>query len=187
MFFRGQPSEKSDEELVRLYQQDGNLIELSALYLRYTAMVYGVCLKYLKDREEAQDAVMQIYEELVTGLREHHVVRFRGWLYVKTRNYCLMKLRSGKRGSAEEISTMLMENGLAEHPEEEIMQSRDAGKLQKCMQLLVEPQQRCITLFYLEERCYKEISTVTGYDFNQVKSYIQNGKRNLKSCMERNE
>jgi len=187
VFFRGQSSEKSDEELVSLYQQEGNLNWLSPLYLRYTAMVYGVCLKYLKDRDEAQDAVMQIYEELVHGLRDHPVARFRGWLYVKTRNYCLMKLRAGKRGPTEEISTFLMENGLAEHPEEEIMQHRNAEKLQECLQSLVEPQQRCITLFYLEEKCYREISTMTGYDFNQVKSYIQNGKRNLKTCMERNE
>lgn len=184
VFFRGQPSEKPDNELVRLYQQDGRLDWLSALYLRYASMVYGVCLKYLKNREEAQDAVMQIYEELVTGLRRHEVAQFRGWLYVKARNHCLMKLRVRKHQPGEDINTFLMENGLAEHPEEEIMEARNPEKLQKCLQTLVEPQQLCITLFYLEEKCYREISAATGYDFNQVKSYIQNGKRNLKNCME---
>lgn len=157
---------------------------LSTLYLRYTAMVYGVCLNYLKDREAARDCVMQIYELLIHDLREHEVRNFRGWLYVKTRNHCLMELRSRNRHPREEISTFLMENGLPEHPEEEVMLQRDTDRLEKCLQSLVEPQQRCIVLFYMEEKCYKEISQATGYDHNQVKSYIQNGKRNLKHCME---
>lgn len=188
MFFRGQSSAESDEALVRRYRQDSSLDTLSTLYLRYTAMVYGVCLKYLKNREEAQDAVMQVYEELVSGLLQHDVKYFRGWLYVKTRNHCLMKLRSRKnqQASAEEIGVLLMENGLAEHPEEEIMLSRNT-RLERCIQALAEPQQRCVVLFYLEEKCYKEISASTGYDFNHVKSYIQNGKRNLKLCLERND
>lgn len=147
-------------------------------------MVYGVCLKYLKDRESARDSVMQLYELLVTDLLTHEVRNFRGWLYVKTRNHCLMELRSRKKIPHEEISPLLMENGLAEHPEEEVMLHRDTDKLDKCLQSLAEPQQRCIMLFYLEEKCYKEISEATGYDYNQVKSNIQNGKRNLKNCIE---
>jgi RNA polymerase sigma-70 factor (ECF subfamily) len=147
-------------------------------------MVYGVCLKYLKDRESARDSVMQLYELLVKDLLVHEVRNFRGWLYVKTRNHCLMELRSLKKMPHEEIGPLLMENGLAEHPEEEVMLYRDTDKLDKCLQSLAEPQQRCIALFYLEEKCYKEISAATGYDYNQVKSHIQNGKRNLKNCIE---
>jgi len=147
-------------------------------------MVYGVCLKYLKDRESARDSVMQLYELLVKDLLVHEVRNFRGWLYVKTRNHCLMELRSSKNMPHEEISPFLMENGLSQHPEEEVMLHGDTDKLEKCLQSLAEAQQLCITLFYLEEKCYKEISEATGYDYNQVKSYIQNGKRNLKNCIE---
>lgn len=175
---------QTDEELIRLYREEGHLHWLSTLYLRYTSMVYGVCLKYLKDREAARDGVMQLYEALTHDLRKHEVTNFRGWLYVKARNQCLMELRSKKHQPSEGISPFLMENGLAEHPEQEVMLHQDTPRLEKCLQLLAEPQQRCITLFYLEEKCYKDITRVTGYDYNQVKSYIQNGKRNLKNCME---
>lgn len=184
MFVKSKALTQTDEELIQLYRTEGHLQWLSSLYLRYTSLVYGVCLKYLKDRESARDSVMQLYEQLVKDLLEHEVRNFRGWLYVKAKNHCLMELRAKKRLPHEEINTFHMENGLAEHPEEEVMLHQDTQKLEKCLQSLVAPQQRCITLFFLEERCYKDISEVTGYDYNQVKSYIQNGKRNLKHCME---
>jgi RNA polymerase sigma factor (sigma-70 family) len=184
VFVKNKEVSQTDEELIRLYRVEGHLHWVSTLYLRYTSMVYGVCLKYLKDRESARDSVMQLYELLVKDLLVHEVRNFRGWLYVKTRNHCLMELRSRKKMPHEEIGPLLMENGLAEHPEEEVMLYRDTDKLDKCLQSLAEPQQRCIALFYLEEKCYKEISAATGYDYNQVKSHIQNGKRNLKNCIE---
>jgi RNA polymerase sigma-70 factor (ECF subfamily) len=184
VFVKNKEVGQTDEELIRLYRLERHLHWVSTLYLRYTSMVYGVCLKYLKDRETARDSVMQLYELLIKDLLEHDVRNFRGWLYVKTRNHCLMELRSRKRLPQEEISPFLMENGLAQHPEEEVMLQRDSDKLNKCLQSLAPPQQRCITLFYLEEKCYREISGITGFDPNQVKSYIQNGKRNLKICME---
>lgn len=181
---RGRDTSHSDEDLVRLYQADGRLDWLSTLYLRYSSLVYGVCLKYLKDREEAQDAVMQIFERLVTTLPHHKVDRFRSWLYVLARNHCLMQLRQHRNRPFNELTPLLMENGVPEHPEQEIMLHQDSQKLEKCLQLLARPQQQCIMLFFFEEKCYKDISQVTGYDYKQVKSNIQNGKRNLRICME---
>ncbi len=186
VFFRGSDNEISDEELIRLYQADQQLDRVSTLFLRYVSLVYGVCLKYLKDREEAQDAVMQIHEKLIGDLQKHDIQNFRAWLYVSARNHCFMMLRSQKHLTKEELSPLLMENGVAAHPEEEVMLAQDTERLEKCLQTLAEAQQRCITLFYFEEKCYKEITALTGFDHNQVKSYIQNGKRNLKICMERN-
>ncbi|MBL7848645.1 MAG: sigma-70 family RNA polymerase sigma factor [Cyclobacteriaceae bacterium] len=186
VFFRGSDNEKSDEELIRLYQADEQLDRVSTLFLRYVTLVYGVCLKYLRNRDEAQDAVMHIHEKLIRDLLKHDVQNFRAWLYVSTRNHCFMLLRSRQHQAKEELPPALMENGLAEHPEEEVMLSQDTEMLEKCLQTLAEAQQRCITLFYFEEKCYKEITALTGFDHNQVKSYIQNGKRNLKICMERN-
>lgn len=184
VFFRGSDNEKSDEELIRLYQADQQLDRVSTLFLRYVSLVYGVCLKYLKDRDDAQDAVMHIHEKLIGDLLKHEIQNFRAWLYVSARNHCFMVLRSQKHQTKEEFPTALMENGLAAHPEEEVMLSQDTERLEKCLQTLAAAQQRCIVLFYLEEKCYKEITTLTGFDHNQVKSYIQNGKRNLKICME---
>ncbi len=183
MFLR-QSNEKTDEELLGLYKETRQLNWLSALYLRYAPLVYGVCLKYLKDREEAKDAVMQIHEKLITSLLQHQVVHFRSWLYVNSKNHCLMLLRSRKGKAMEEISPFIMESDPSGHPEEELEQN--IQKLEKCIETLASPQQQCVRLFYLEERGYKEIGAVTGFDLNQVKSYIQNGKRNLKICMEEN-
>jgi len=145
-----------------------------------------VCLKYLKDRDESKDAVMQIFEKLVTTLREHEVVHFKSWLYVTARNHCLMQLRSRKGKYFEEISPGLMESEADAHPEDGPEMESNLSKLEGCIQKLIPEQQACVSLFYLQQKCYKDIVSLTGYDDNKVKSYIQNGKRNLKICMESN-
>lgn len=186
MFLRKKPDEKSDEELLKLYQSTQNLEWLSSLYLRYTSMIYGVCLKYLKDRVESQDAVMEIHEKLVGNLLQHQVANFRSWLYVNAKNHCLMALRARKGKTAEEISPFLMENGLPEHPDVENEKELNISRLEKCIEKLMDAQKLCVQLFYLQEKCYRVIADQTGFELNQVKSYIQNGKRNLKICMEEN-
>ena len=186
MFLRSGKSEKSDEELLRLYQTTSDLQWLSELYLRYTAMVYGVCLKYLKNRDESQDAVMQIHEKLIASLLQHQVNNFKSWLYVNARNFCLMQLRAKKGRQTEEISPFLMENGAGQHPDSDLDLEQSLGRLERCIETLALEQQSCVRLFYLQEKCYKDVADETGFDLNQVKSYIQNGKRNLKICMEGN-
>jgi RNA polymerase sigma-70 factor (ECF subfamily) len=156
------------------------------LYNRYTALTFGVCLKYLKDREESRDAVMQIFEKLIASLREHDVKQFKGWLYVTARNHCLMQIRGKKGKNFEEISPFLMDSGTDLHLQDGPEMETNLAKLENCIQELGEEQKQCVRLFYLEQKCYKEISEATGFDMNKVKSHIQNGKRNLKLCMERN-
>lgn len=157
------------------------------LYARYTSLVYGVCLKYLKDRDEAKDAMMQLFEKLVATLLTHDVENFKSWLYVTARNHCLMQLRARKGKYQQEFSPELMENQFLLHLEEEPEMEQNLSKLEKCIDQLVNDQQQCVRLFYLEEKCYRDITGLTGFDLNKVKSYIQNGKRNLKICMEQNE
>lgn len=175
-----------DTELVQRFKESGELTILGELYNRYMTLVYGVCLKYLKDREESRDAVMQIFERLVTSLREHDVAHFKSWLYVTSRNHCLMHLRARKGKNFEEISAHLMESDAITHLEEEPEMESNLSKLEHCIEQLVAEQKHCIKLFYIQEKCYKEIVQLTGFDDNKVKSYIQNGKRNLKICMEHN-
>jgi len=179
--------ELEDQELLSRYKANGELDVLGELYNRYMSMVYGACLKYLKDREESRDAVMQIFEKLIPTLREHEVMHFKSWLYTTARNHCLMQLRSQKGKNFEEISPFLMESDGPMHQEEEIDLEANLTKLEKCMGTLNSEQRACVDLFYLKQKCYKEIIQVTGYDDTKVKSYIQNGKRNLKICMDRNE
>ena len=177
------PSYKNatDADLARLYKAQGDLHVLGELYNRYMPLVFGVCLKYLKDREESRDAVMQIFEKLVETLRNHEVGYFKGWLYTTTRNYCLMKLRSSKQ-YFEEITPALVETSSEKHHDAEALENNLTG-LEKCIEQLGAEQKICVQLFYLQQKCYKEITTLTGYDLNSVKSHIQNGKRNLKICL----
>ena len=179
-------SASSDLELIAQYKVSADQVLLGVLYNRYMTLVYGVCLKYLKDREEARDAVMQIFEKLMVSLKEYDIAHFKSWLYVTARNHCLMSLRARKGKNFQEISGAVMENEMLLHLREEPEMESNLTKLEKCIEHLVAEQKNCVQLFYLQQKCYKEIVQITGFDDNKVKSYIQNGKRNLKICMERN-
>jgi RNA polymerase sigma factor (sigma-70 family) len=186
MFVSSPYKDQSDEALIEDYKRSGDAAIVGELFNRYTALVYGVCLKYLKDREESRDAVMQIFEKLMVSLREHEIHVFKAWLYVTARNHCLMQLRARKGKNFEELSPFLMETDTNGHHDGGPEIETNLHKLENCMQQLGLEQKRCVQLFYLEQKCYREITETTGYDLNKVKSYIQNGKRNLKICMEKN-
>ena len=155
------------------------------LYQRYMDLVFGVCLKYFKDAEKSKDAVMDIFEELNRKLKQHEVDNFKGWLHVLARNYCLMQLRSPKNIKTTELNADFMQSGLETHLTNEALEKEEAfQKLANCMDALPEDQQQSIRLFFLQKKCYNEIAEITGYEWNKVRSYIQNGKRNLKICLE---
>lgn len=178
--------EASDAELIQEYKKTGNLDILAALYQRYMSLVYGVCLKYF-DEEGSKDAVMQIFEELISKLQQYEVQNFKSWLHVLTRNHCLMKIRSMKHKESLQVSiddTTVVENEEINHHEGGITLEDHLQQMEKCMETLPEEQKRSVDLFYLQEKSYREVSSITGYEMNKVKSYIQNGKRNLKICIE---
>lgn len=179
-------AQQSDKELIQLYKKTGDLAVIGQLFTRYASLVYGICLKYVKDRDEAKDAVMQVFERLISTLKSHEVENFKSWLFVTVRNHCLMDMRSKKGKFTEEITDQLVENAFLLHLEEEDGLEQNLQKLEDCIDRLVDGQQQCVRLFFIDEKCYKDITTVTGFDLNQVKSFIQNGKRNLKICMEAN-
>jgi len=174
-----------DDELVRSYKLSGNLNILSDLYQRYMDLIYGVCLNYLKDPEDAKDAVLAIFEELITKLQKHEVNNFKGWLYQLSKNHCLMKLRSGKKFSKVQMDVSLMQNEEAVHLNGVLEKEENFKHLHYCMNQLVAEQKNVLKLFYLEGKCYNEIVAITGIDWNKVRSFIQNGRRNLKICMDK--
>ena len=172
--------------LLRDYRRTGDLNLLGQLYGRYMHLVFGLCLKYLKDEEQSKDAVMQIFEQLISKLKIHEVSNFKSWLYTLARNYCLMELRSSARHETVPIEENFMEKDAFVHLDIDDTRERKLTVMEKCMEKLPAEQKDTINLFYLEQKCYKDISDITGYDLNKVKSYIQNGKRNLKICIEKN-
>ena len=178
---------QSDTELVLAYRQSGDLKVLGELYQRYMELVYGVCLKYLKEPELAQDAVMQIFEELVSKLKKHEVDNFRGWLHQVAKNYCLMQLRTPKNLKTVALPPLLMQNEEDVHLNGVMEKEENFQKLEKCIASLSDEQRTMIKLFYLDGKCYNEIVEITGLEWNHVRSSIQNGRRNLKLCMEKKE
>ena len=176
----------TEADHILTYRKTGDLRVLGKLYQPYMEMVFSVCYKYLKDEDECKDAVMQIFEKLVSDLGRHNVENFKNWLHRVTVNHCLMHLRSRRVYVA--MDEMGEEDNFFNETDyqTELVLDKDLTSLEKCLQTLNEEQRRSINLFFKEEKCYREISDETGFDFNKVKSYIQNGKRNLKICMDRN-
>jgi RNA polymerase sigma-70 factor (ECF subfamily) len=173
-----------DADLLDQYHQSGALDLLGVLFQRHMHLVYGVCLKYLKDSEESKDAVMQIFEKLVEKIPNQEIRNFKSWLYVVTKNHCLMILRSKQtREKSEEVFMetlgILHLNGEEKNYSEEL--------ISKAVSQLSVQQQHCIRLFYFQEKSYQQIAVETGYELKKVKSYIQNGKRNLKIYLDQHE
>jgi RNA polymerase sigma-70 factor (ECF subfamily) len=179
---------RADLKLLDKYYASGDLTILGKLFEKYMHLVYGVCLKYLKDRNESQDAVMSVFEKLVVELEKHKVDNFKSWLYVLTKNYCLMQLRSAVSERKKEAGFIkdnisFMENMYEMHPIDRENGISDKA-LEDCINKLKEEQMNCIMLFYYENRCYREIADTLEMDEARVKSHLQNAKRNLKICLE---
>jgi RNA polymerase sigma-70 factor (ECF subfamily) len=183
-FFKKISSVESDTDLVKKYKSEGDINVLAELYGRYMELVYGVCLKYFKEPEEAKDAVINVFEELITKLRKYDVTNFKSWLYQLTKNHCLMKIRSDKsKPMVVDVDIMhLVENN---HPDNITEKETQLNGMENCIEQLPAEQKEAIQLFYLEEKCYKEIAELTQTDINKVRSFIQNGRRNLRICMEK--
>lgn len=181
------PDAAGDAELVAAYRQSADLKILAVLYQRYMDLLYGVCLKYLKEPEAAKDAVMSIFEELAQKLLKHEVENFKGWCYTLAKNYCLMQLRSSKRISTRELKDESMQTAEELHLNGIMEKEEHLEKLSKCLDTLTPEQKTTVDLFYLQNKSYKEIETVTGLEWNKVRSHIQNGRRNLKICMDKQE
>ncbi len=183
-FLKNISSADSDNELIGKYKKSGSLFELGELYQRYMELVYGVCLKYLKEPEDAKDCVINIFEELINKLKKHEVDNFKGWLYQLTKNHCLMKLRKQKTIPVNiDLSVVQLAENI--HPDDELEKEENFKQMQYCIGQLIQQQRQVIELFYLQKKCYKEISEITEIEINKVRSFIQNGRRNLKICMEK--
>lgn len=185
--FKKSKNELSDQELLEAFQKEGDTRILAELYTRYTHMVYGVCMKYFADADDASDAVMNIYEKLCTDIHRHQILKFSTWLYVSTRNHCLMELRSRK--TREKHQELWQNEQLLFMESQEFVHPIDDGELHSkqlklCLDQLKKEQKECIRLFYYENKCYLEIARTLQLEEKAVKSHLQNGKRNLKICME---
>lgn len=178
--------DETDEALIQLYQQNAQQEVLAVLYLRYYSLVYGTCVKYLEDQENAKDAVMNIYQEMIQKVKQHQIDNFKSWLYVVAKNHCLMLLRKNKQHKTVEFDGSFMQSEDFSHLDAVLEKEQALDKLQYCLDQLNEDQKRSVKLFYLEQKCYNDIVEETGIEWNKIRSLIQNGRRNLKICMDTN-
>lgn len=180
-------SNLSDEELIRSYHSTSDKAFVGELYIRYAHLMYGVCLKYYRDREQARDAVLQIFEKLFESLKTHTPENVKTWLMFVARNYCISDLRKlqvkaekQSRYEKDEEAPLTEDDDFAD----KLLKEQRLQRLEEAISALGDDQRTCIELFYLKDKSYKEISDITGMSEKQVKSHIQNGKRNLKLILE---
>ncbi len=182
-------SQANDRLLIEEYRQKNDKNLIGELFKRYTGFVFLISMKYLKNEDQSKDAVMQIFEKLFDDLLLHDIDNFKAWLHTVTRNHCLGILRKKQSLQKHENhikeNMIFMENRTEEHHINENKTEKDIKNLEKALQKLKPEQKICIQLFYLDEKSYKEIVEITGFPDKKVKSYIQNGKRNLKIILQK--
>jgi RNA polymerase sigma factor (sigma-70 family) len=174
-----------DNQLFQNFYVDRNNEWLGILLQRYTLLLLGVCMKYLKNEEEAKDCVQQVFLKAITELHKYKVDYFKSWLYMVAKNNCLMKLRHKGKRPVEINELLLSTPDETEDIKKYIEKDAALANMETAMHQLNEEQLQCITLFYLEKKSYQDITEHTGYSLLKVKSHIQNGKRNLKIILER--
>jgi RNA polymerase sigma-70 factor (ECF subfamily) len=183
VFFKGKNIERmTDLELIAEYQRSDNNRTVGILFERYSHLVFGVCLKYLKNQPEAQDSVIQIFEKLLIDLKTNEISNFKSWLHTVSRNHCLMFIRKHKKQWSKEQDMETAEHFLESEDKMPEVQAKELQltELEQAIQQLKPDQRAVIELFYIKEKCYNEVAQITGFTLKQVKSYVQNGKRNLK-------
>jgi RNA polymerase sigma factor (sigma-70 family) len=176
---------ETDEELIGKYRETNNQEFVGRLFERYATFVFAISMKYLKDKEKSRDNTMLVFEKLLDNLKRFEVKNFKAWLHMITKNQCLMSLRSEKTRnkninlySNDEKS--FMENEIDPHHDDVNEKEINLSNLNEAIKSLTEKQRMCVELFYLQEKSYNEVAEITGFTMNEVKSFIQNGKRNLK-------
>ncbi|MBK6938057.1 MAG: sigma-70 family RNA polymerase sigma factor [Chitinophagaceae bacterium] len=176
----------SDQQLLNKFYSGHDNEWLGILLRRYTLLLLGVCMKYLKDEDEAKDSVQQVFLKVIQELQKYKVEYFKSWLYMVAKNHCLMKLRDRHGKITTEINERLFVTPEDEADTKELEKKDYTIELMKEALAELNPEQRqCVTLFYLQKKSYQQVSEETGFNMLQVKSYIQNGKRNLKQLIER--
>lgn len=169
----------SDLQLLRHYRTTKNARYMSEIYRRYSHLILGSCIKYLKNECLAEDALMELFAKLIVKLRDFTPLNFGGWLYIVTRNHCLEMLRKMKSIPAMESIEIVGFNLSQDEDDSYWERECTANMVEEAIKNLPERQQRCIQLFYIQGNSYQQVAKLTSYSFKEVKSHIQNGRRNL--------
>ncbi|HJS54506.1 MAG TPA: sigma-70 family RNA polymerase sigma factor [Chitinophagaceae bacterium] len=175
----------SDKDLLERFYADHDNQWLGILLERYTLLLLGVCMKYLKNEEQARDSVQQIFLKVITELQKYRVQYFKSWIYMVAKNYCLMQLRDQPGKNTIEVKESILAKEEETDKESLLLNEKTYEYMEEALKELNAEQQLCVTLFYIEKKSYQQIAEQTGYSMMQVKSHIQNGKRNMRILIEK--
>jgi RNA polymerase sigma factor (sigma-70 family) len=179
----------SDAELLQHFRKTEDSKWLGWLFERYSLLVFGVCMKYLRNATDAQDATQHVFEKALGEVGKYEIPFFKSWIYSVAKNHCLMQLRSrnSKPGTTDELPEETSAELLTDQElkMKELLMEEQSHHLKAALHELNPEQRICVEMFYLEKSSYHEIETKTGFSFSQVKSHIQNGKRNLRIILEK--
>lgn len=173
----------TDSELLKRFYSDLDNKWLGILLPRYTVMLLGVCMKYLKNEDDAKDCVQQVFLKVISELPKYEVDYFKSWIYMVAKNHCLMKLRGDKNYPVEITENLLQTEAVPEDKKKHLQKEEMLTSLEEALKELNEEQRKCVNLFYLQKKTYAEVAEISGYSMLQVKSHLQNGKRKLKIAM----
>ena len=175
----------TDTELLDKYRQTGNKVFVGVLYKRYSHLVFGLCMKYFKDQDQAYDTSVNIFTKLFDDLKKHKVEYFKSWIYMVAKNHCLMQLRDKPGKNTVEVKESIAAETDEPDKESLLLNEKTYEYMGEALKELNADQQLCVTLFYMEKKSYQQITEQTGYSMMQVKSHIQNGKRNMRILIEK--
>jgi RNA polymerase sigma-70 factor (ECF subfamily) len=178
--FKNKYKKLTDEELIIAIRKNKSDKYAGVLFERYAHLVFGVCLKYLRNEFDSKDCVLEVFEKALPYLQNNEVTNIKSWIFTNAKNHCLMLIRSRKTIQKNHEKYKVIDHKNEYNPQKE----KQLQLLEKEIENLSEQQKSCIKLFYLEQKSYAEIVDLTGFELKKVKSYIQNAKRNLKLTLE---
>ena len=182
--------EQSDDELLSRYRSTKDQKWITQLFGRYVQLIYGVCLRYTPDVREAEDFTMEIYQKVSDKALTHQIKAFKSWVYVVSKHHCLEQIRKVTGRRIESFDPDFMQLRAELHPMDDMTDKLALedkyDRMEYCLKQLNELQKKSIDLFYYQNKSYSEIAKIIEDEVSQVRSYLQNGRRNIKKCVERN-
>ena len=160
--------------------------EIRDLFKAYTKDIFGVAYYILKDQQAAKDIIMDVFEVLLKQDSLAKIQNKKAWLLGTSRNLSLKKFNKQiKTQYGLEHKNIIEQIVEKDDQEELIIKNANEEAMLEQLALLKPLQSKCITLYYLKGLSYQQIAKKENISMNDVKSNIQNGKRNLKIKLEK--
>lgn len=164
----------------------GNREAFTDLYSATSPKLFGVCLRILNNRAEAEDALQEVYIKIWRDASKFAPSDFSpmSWLIAIARNHAIDRIRASKP-VAVDVDEMADLSDEAANPEKEAILSSDRRGIERCLDELPEARAVAIRGAYLEGYSYQELAEQQKIPLNTVRTWLRRGLLKLKECLER--